>query len=214
MRSVLVAVLAVNKTHRKDIASVSDMSWKSTVYGDENPSRITVMVYNGIFIGFFLWFYGWWADFVPSKLWIYAGSGIAIILTILCSYWGFVAGKLALGFAGIITPLFMFVLFWVVMVHGLAAIATLMAGSPHSVVTELHKTHHLSRYACDDRLEGEILGHAVPDHLCIPYAVYSAPGESISVRLVGKTTLLGFYIQDAFVADDPEKASILTTTRF
>ena len=194
------------------------MSWKYTYYGDENPSLIRKIIFNSLYLCFLLWGYGWWADFVPSELWASLGLYIAIALAVISAialYWGYASGKVAMSsiLNVILAPLVLLGLYWIVIVHGVADLATLISGSPHSVTTGLHKTHQFSRWSCDNRLEGEALARAVPDHLCISSSAYNSLGDNLTIRLEGKITFMGFHIQNVYVADDPANIPFLSDLR-
>ena len=189
------------------------MTCKSSCYGDENPSLIRKNTYNGLFLCFLFWCYGWWADFVPSEMWWLLGMGIAIVLAIISatSLYKYAPESPQ----PIITSLVLSVLYVIPLVHSLPSLVTLLTGAPYSMTSEFHKIREsgVNRNMCDNMIEGDAIARAVPDHLCISYSAYNILDDNVTIRLEGKMTFMGFHIQNAFLANDPDGMPLLSAWR-
>lgn len=196
------------------------MSWKYNVFGDESPSRTRVVVMSGAFLLLGLSLYGYWAEFVPSPEWSNAGLiatiVIAVALGILNSWAMFTDRisnpfldthwKMALG--SLIAPVFFGLIVWLVLIHAVGDLATLVAGKETTVFSKLYKDTERATRACVFRVKGEFSDNAYPAYLCMEKGNYFKADDTFEAQIEGKQSMLGFHvaaISQKVVASNPQE---------
>ncbi len=189
------------------------MTWKTLVYGVEQPSKIKVNVHNLFFCVFALWVYVLFVDFVPSEAWSKFGLYLSITLSAIAFavyFWAFSTGRMPIRagsstFIKIVVCLFLpgmfFILLWVPITHGIADIATRALGNDKILTAQLSKYQRHSLRGCEFRLKGEYIEKAVPNYICLTESQFeSLPSVGI-YTLQTKETILGFHIISLNIAD-------------
>lgn len=187
------------------------MSWTVLYFGKENPSLSRKVAVHSLMGMLGLCIYGMSTDFVPSIIWAMWGFYLAIAITVMVTlylYWAYGTGQMEMQkgissskktFALLVLPFFVLGAFWLIFVHGLPDIVTLMAGDHHLESGLFLKEHHISRRSFDYRLKGEALDRAFPSYVCISSSFYDAlPATPVVTTLEGKISVLGFHIQRVY----------------
>lgn len=155
---------------------------------------------------------GWHSDFVPSENWLFIGTIISIMFTILITveWWIKIrSGELPASFdvneskfktnfyvyVGIPAGLLFFI--WIALTHGLASGINILFGSPYETTQTLVKTYETVKLGCDYHLRGDYLKTAVPDYLCISKEYYESNPKTVRIILSGKSTCFGLLIEMA-----------------
>ena len=194
------------------------MSWKRHVFGKDDPSRARIFASLFAYACLAMAIHGWFAPVVPAP-WLRGVSGASIMLalslaaTMACALavpvrpprvsmqgFGYPQGEdrgeggqpvlMAFG-AGVLLAPFL----WLALAKSLPWMLAGAFGSVHEEVTTLRLEHRYSRRSCDYRAFGPVLESTVPDYMCVSREIYQAhPDRTISVRLVGRRTPLGWRI--------------------
>jgi hypothetical protein len=177
---------------------------KEAFYGSDTPSRTTVVCINTLFAAFVFFFYGAWADFIPSENWqaicTVVSAALSAIVAIYMLYVAFVRGSLVLPKQGLlqlsigalITPFISYFVFWAALAQGIPALFTRIAGADHTETATLQYERYNGKGGCIHRLKGSPLDRAFPSYLCAPPNMRVSQPQRII--LSGKSSYFGFYV--------------------
>ncbi|MGE9762446.1 hypothetical protein [Pseudomonas sp. PDM20] len=184
------------------------MSWKTAVIGSESPSKERLAWVLCMYFALGMFGYGAITDFVPAPVWQSIGAYIAAAITAIAMFVFLV--NLALGrvplkstnsfwrkwLAVLALPLFLYFVVWLGVVRGAADLYSRLVGRAMQVEAVLTKERVHSRRACDYRLVGPVLRAVWPDYLCVGAEQFEALPVTAQYRLVGRTSSLGFHVDE------------------
>ncbi len=180
------------------------MSLMKSFYGAEEPSLTRLAVFSLLYVFMGLFFYGMWADFVPSPSWSRTGliaSGIISVSASAVLVFVYSTGKASFrpgtsrfmkAFSYLVMPLVFFCISWGGVVHGIGAVYTETIGTPVELKISASKKIKKSFRFCDYRLYAPKLDTAFPEYLCITESEYSSLPTKFEMTLRGKKTGFGF----------------------
>lgn len=180
------------------------MSLMKKFYGAEEPSLTRLAVISSVYVALGLFFYGAWADFVPSPSWSRGGliaSGIISVSASVAIVFAYSTGKANFrpgtsrfmkAFSYLMIPWVIFGLSWGGVVHGIGAVYTETMGTPMAFKISASKKIKNSFRSCDYRLYATELDTAFPEYLCITESEYSSLPMKVEMTLWGKRSGLGF----------------------
>ena len=157
--------------------------------------------------------YGMWADFIPSETLLLAEGIITAILTLIMTTVMYLEWK-SRGFrtqGGIITkvtqiimmPCIAAMMIWSAVSHGVPAAYTRLVGKEHYLYAQLQKKRVTTNSrTCEYRLKGNVLDLAFPNFICINERLFYQYKKMNKVILIGKRSMLGFYITDIIRVED------------
>ncbi|MCP1650053.1 hypothetical protein [Pseudomonas nitroreducens] len=184
------------------------MTWKTVFLGSESPSKERLTWVIGMYVALAMFAFGAITDFVPAPGWHSSGTSIAIAVTVvgtLAFYVCLVLGRIPTKagasawrkwLAGLIVPPVLFFVIWLGVVRGAGDLYSRWIGRSIQIEAVLTKEHFNSRRGCDYRLEGPVLRVGFPNYLCVNRGQFAALPQSASYHLVGRSSGLGFHIDE------------------
>ncbi|MDH0293629.1 hypothetical protein N7414_31300 [Pseudomonas sp. GD04087] len=196
------------------------MGWKTVCFGDERPSKSRWLFLSGTWLMLVAFGYAAFTDFVPTHYWrtsgTYIASGITTITVLF--YYAHLARN---GFAPqastllrkslvvISLPLLVLFMVRVAVVHSVGDVYSRFVGQSAEIEAVMVKDHFHSRRGCDYRLEGAVLDGSLSGYLCVDPVRFTDLPPSAPYRLVGKSSLLGFHIDEIRVSSAERTVSAL-----
>ncbi|MFV3414556.1 hypothetical protein ACQCLI_07560 [Pseudomonas nitroreducens] len=184
------------------------MSWKAAFIGSESPSKERLAWVSCMYFALGMFGYGAITDFVPNLFWRSNGTYIAAAVTAIVTlifYVNLALGRIPLKdensfwrkwLAILGVPLMLYFVVWLGLVRGAGDLYSCWIGRSTQIETVLTKERVHSRRACNYRLEGPVLRVGWPDYLCVDPAQFEALPESAPYLLVGRSSRLGFHIDE------------------
>ena len=182
------------------------MNIKKILYGDNNPSRYKLIIFNTTFALVIVMMYSIWNDFIPSPVWYKIGSWLSIALatfTSIAYYWALFTKKVQLhgtpsalkkGAILIILPFFITMIYWGAIVHGAATFITRYTGDTYETYINVKKDIDYRRRTCDYQLKGDILDKSFFPYICISKELFYMLPNEIKIRSYGRRSIFGYVI--------------------
>ena len=188
------------------------MSWRTTWFGSERPSRgwaVAVSALMGIMV---LGLGGLFVRFVPvagmrgmSMVIVFGVFGVASTLALVVFSAregrlrpgnGFVQTAGRLLAITLFMPALLGFCAWASVCKALPWAYTRAFGVPHEERTVMRTDYSHRRRSCDYRLEGGAMENSMPGYLCIPESYYRQhPDQDVEVVIYGRKSALGFSVQ-------------------
>lgn len=196
------------------------MGWKTVFCGNENPSKSRWFLLSCTWSMLACFGHAAFTDFVPTAYWrtsgTYIAGGITAVTTLL-----FYAHLVRHGFAPqastllrkslvvILLPVLVLFLVRVAVVQSVGDVYSRWAGQSAEIEAVMVKDHFSSRRGCHYRLEGPVMEGSLAGYLCVDPERFSSLPPSAPYRLVGRSSLLGFHIDEIRVSSAERAASTL-----
>ncbi|MDR7194063.1 hypothetical protein [Luteimonas terrae] len=183
-------------------------TWRSLWFGTEAPTPRHVGALVAVLTVCGLLLLGLFIDFIPPA--VFRGRQAVILFGVIgLALTGLFYG--ALIRTGIRTgvwpsdwklwllapamPVFLGWIVWLVLAKAVPWAITRPFGSEHEMQAVMQTSHRASRRSCDYRLKGGPLAGTMPSFICISSRYYHRyPDRTVRVRLVGRSTVLGFAV--------------------
>ena len=197
------------------------MDLKRLFYGDDPLTPARRFYTNLFYAVFVVAIFGMSVDFIPSevtrKYGFYASISLAIITTLII-FWAILSKRLkprqdkrtpvknflVLLSMPVVLPLMLCLLYWLSLVHGFPALNTKFFGHEFETIIKIEKRKNVSAKTCDYRAYSDFLNHAFPEFICIKKSFYHTGPKEEEVKLIGKQSLYGIYINKMVAALNQE----------
>lgn len=184
------------------------ITWRSLWFGTEAPTWRHVGALLTVLGACGLMLLGLFVDFIPAA--VFRGrsaqvlfGGVGLVLTVLM-YAALIRRRVRTGtwpsdwktwLVAPFMPVFLGWIVWLVLAKALPWMLTRPFGHAHAIDAVMETSHRASRRSCDYRLTGGPFAGTMPAFVCISRRYYHRyPDRAVRVRLVGKSTVLGFAV--------------------
>ena len=184
------------------------ITWPSLWFGTEAPTWRHVGALLAVLGACGLMLLGLFVDFIPAA--VFRGrsaqvvfGGVGLVLT-AWMYGGLIRKAVRAGAwrsdwkvwqVAPFMPVFLGWIVWLVLAKALPWTVTRPFGQAHAIEAVMQTSHRASRRSCDYRLTGGPFAGTMPAFVCIGSRYYHRyPDRAVRVRLVGKSTVLGFAV--------------------
>lgn len=184
------------------------ITWRSLWFGTEAPTWRHVGALLTVLGACGLMLLGLFVDFIPAA--VFRGrsaqvlfGGVGLVLTALM-YVALIRRGMRTGawpsdwkawLVAPFMPVFLGWIVWLVLAKALPWTITRPLGNEHEMQAVMQTSHRASRRSCDYRLKGGPLAGTMPSFICISSRYYHRyPDRTVRVRLVGRSTVLGFAV--------------------
>lgn len=183
------------------------MGWKTGFFGNESPSRARRFFVSSAYFVLGAFGYAAFTDFVPTLHWRTSGTYIASGITVIAMLFYYVhlarhgfapqaSTLLRKSMVVILMPMLVLYFVRAAVVQGVGDVYSRWAGQLTQIEAVMAKDHFNSRRGCNYRLEGAVMDGALAGYLCVDPAQFASLPPNASYQLVGRSSALGFHIDE------------------